>query len=60
MRRLLDADSYDSAFYGDLLIVTFELEKLSGEEQAGDDAEAVAYYPLGDAPHWRSARTKRR
>jgi ADP-ribose pyrophosphatase YjhB (NUDIX family) len=48
--RLLDADSYESAFYGELLIVTFELEKLGGEEQAGDDAEEVAYYPLSEVP----------
>ncbi|MGD2111081.1 MAG: NUDIX hydrolase [Phycisphaerae bacterium] len=48
--RLLDADSYESDFYGELLIVTFELERTGGEVQAGDDAEAVAYYPLADVP----------
>jgi ADP-ribose pyrophosphatase YjhB (NUDIX family) len=48
--RLLDADSYDSAFYGELLIVSFELEKVGGMEQAGDDAEIVAYFPLDRLP----------
>lgn len=48
--RLVDADSYDSDHYGDLLIVTFELEKTGGEEQAGDDADDVGYFPLGRHP----------
>lgn len=48
--RLLDSDSFDSDFYGDLLIVTFELEKTGGVEQAGDDAEAVAYFALDELP----------
>lgn len=48
--RLLDADSYESDFYGDLLIVTFEVQKLGGKEQAGDDAEEVAYFSLDATP----------
>ena len=48
--RLLDADSFDSSFYGELLIVTFEMEKTDGREQAGDDAEEVCYFPLGQYP----------
>lgn len=48
--RLLDADSYQSDFYGDLLIVTFELAKIEGVEQAGDDAEAVSYFPINSLP----------
>ncbi len=48
--RLLDADSFESDFYGELLIVSFELEKLGGKERAGDDAEAVAYFPLDQLP----------
>ena len=48
--RLLDTDSYDSDFYGELLIVTFEQEKTGGEEAAGDDAEEVAYFPLNWLP----------
>ena len=48
--RLLDTDSYDSDYYGDLLIVTFEVQKIGGDEQAGDDAEQVAYFPLDATP----------
>ena len=48
--RLLDADSFVSSFYGELLIVTFEMEKTNGLEQAGDDAEEVRYFPLGQHP----------
>ena len=48
--RLLDADSFDSDFYGELLIVTYELQKIGGSEQAGDDAEEVRYYPVAEPP----------
>jgi len=48
--RLLDTDSFDSDFYGELLIVTFELEKEGGTERAGDDAEAVRYFPMDELP----------
>lgn len=48
--RLLDTDSYSSDFYGDLLIVTFEMEKIDGIEQAGDDAEEVEYFPIYAMP----------
>jgi len=48
--RLLDADSYASDHYGDLLIVTFELEKTGGMESPGDDAEDVAYFSLSALP----------
>jgi 8-oxo-dGTP diphosphatase len=47
---LLHADSYHSAFYGDLLIVSFEVVKTGGVERAGDDAEDVGYFPLDDLP----------
>jgi 8-oxo-dGTP diphosphatase len=48
--RLLDADSYQSDFYGDLLIVTFEVLHVGGRETPGDDADAVAYFPLDGLP----------
>lgn len=48
--RLLDAASHDNPVYGDLLIVTFEVHKTGGEEQAGDDAEDVGYFPISDLP----------
>ncbi len=48
--RLLAADSLPSEHYGDLLIVTFEIQKLAGHEQPGDDAEEVHYFPIGRHP----------
>jgi ADP-ribose pyrophosphatase YjhB (NUDIX family) len=48
--RLLDADSSESSHYGDLLIVTFEMERVRGQEQAGDDAEEVRYFPIDQHP----------
>jgi len=47
---LIDSDSFHSDFYGDLLIVTFEIEKIGGSESPGDDAEAVRYFPIGQHP----------
>ena len=48
--RLIDADSWKGAFYGDVLVVTFEVEKLLGSERAGDDAEEVDYFPIDQLP----------
>lgn len=48
--RLIDADSWTGPFYGDLLIVTFEVEKTGGVERAGDDADAVEYFPIDQLP----------
>jgi 8-oxo-dGTP diphosphatase len=48
--RLIDADSWNSTFYGDLLVVTFEVEKIAGTETPGDDAEEVAYFPIDRLP----------
>jgi 8-oxo-dGTP diphosphatase len=47
---LLDADSYESEHYGDLLIMTFEVRRIGGAEKAGDDAEEVGYFPLEALP----------
>lgn len=47
---LLDADSFESGHYGDLLIVSFEVEKIGGMETAGDDAVDVGYFPLDGLP----------
>jgi len=50
VHQLLDIDSYESDFYGDLLIVTYEFEKTGGAEHPGDDADAVAYFPIDELP----------
>jgi len=48
--RLIDADSWSSSFHGDLLVVTFEVEKVAGIETPGDDAEDAGYYPFDQLP----------
>ncbi len=48
--RLLDADSVESSHYGDLLIVTYEMQKTGGSEQPGDDAEETRYFPIEQHP----------
>jgi len=48
--RLIDADSWKSSVYGDLLVVTFEVQKLSGTETPGDDAEEVGYFAIDQLP----------
>ena len=48
--RLIDVDSSHGPFYGDVLVVTFEVEKLLGMERPGDDAGEVDYFPLDLLP----------
>lgn len=48
--RLIDANSFESQVYGDLLIVTFEMQKVGGAETAGDDAAEVRYFPIYHPP----------
>lgn len=48
--RLLEADSATSSHYGDLLIVTFEMQKIGGSERPGDDAEETRYFPIEQLP----------
>ena len=48
--RLIDADSWSGKFYGELLVVTFEVEKLNGTETPGDDASEVEYFPIDRLP----------
>jgi ADP-ribose pyrophosphatase YjhB (NUDIX family) len=48
--QLVDVSSHRNPFYGDLLIVTFEAEKIGGGERAGDDAADWAYFPARSLP----------
>lgn len=48
--RLINAESSHGPFYGDVLVVAFEVEKLLGMERAGDDAEELDYFPLDQLP----------
>ncbi|MDD5009307.1 MAG: NUDIX hydrolase [Syntrophorhabdaceae bacterium] len=48
--QLIDVSSHKNSFYGDLLIVSFEAEKLGGQERAGDDAIGYGYFPVMNLP----------
>lgn len=48
--QLVDVSSHTNVLYGDLLIVTFEVEKIGGEERAGDDALECRYFPVRGMP----------
>lgn len=48
--QLVDVSSHRNSVYGDLLIVTFEAERISGTERAGDDAFDCAYFPAMSLP----------
>jgi len=48
--RLLDVDSYKSRFYGDLLFLTFVVEKSGGKLAAGDDSAQARFWPIHRIP----------
>ena len=48
--QLLDVGSHINPMYGELLIVTFEVEKTGGAEKAGDDASEARYFPVMNLP----------
>ena len=48
--RLLDTNSRYNEIYGDLIWVTFEVKKTSGNVIAGDDARDAKYFPINDLP----------
>lgn len=48
--RLLDVDSYKSRFYGDLLFLTFVVDKSAGKPVAGDDSAQARFWPIDETP----------
>lgn len=48
--RLLDAETEVSPHYGNMLIMAYEVEYLSGRIKAGDDAKDVRFFPINDLP----------
>ncbi len=48
--QLVDVDSHRNPLYGELLIVTFEAETVSGTAAAGDDASECRYFPIMSLP----------
>lgn len=47
---LVHVDSTANYFYGDLLFLTFEIERIGGQLSAGDDAIDAKYFSLGKIP----------
>jgi ADP-ribose pyrophosphatase YjhB (NUDIX family) len=48
--RLMDVDSYKSRFYGDLLFLTFVVEKIAGKVVAGDDSAQAKFFTIDRIP----------
>jgi 8-oxo-dGTP diphosphatase len=48
--KLLDVDSYKSRFYGDLLFLTFIVQKTGGKLCAGDDCSHARFWPANKLP----------
>ena len=48
--QLIDVSSHKNPLYGDLIIVSFEAEKIGGEEESGDDASDCRYFPVMSLP----------
>jgi len=48
--QLIDVSSEYNPLYGDVLIVTFEAEKIGGIERPGDDASECRYFPIMSLP----------
>ena len=48
--EILDVFSETNEVYGEVLVVTFEAERVSGTETAGDDAIDCGYFPLANLP----------
>ena len=48
--QLLSANSTPNYLYGDLLVVSFEIEHTDGTPNAGDDALQVQFFPVTNCP----------
>lgn len=48
--RLLDTVSYRDEFYGDLIWISFEVQRRGGKIVAGDDARDARYWPVAQCP----------
>jgi len=48
--RLLDTVSYRDEFYGDLIWISFEVQRRGGKRVAGDDARDARYWPIAQTP----------
>jgi len=48
--RLLNAQTVMDSFYGDMLILCYEVEQIGGEIKAADDAKDARFFPIDDFP----------
>lgn len=48
--QVVDVGSDFTTLYGELLVITYEAEKIGGHEEAGDDAAAFGYFPIAELP----------
>ncbi len=48
--RLIDAVTARNYFYGNLVMISFEVQDVHGNPAPGDDAEAVTFFPLDRVP----------
>jgi len=48
--RLLDAQTEDEPFYGNMLVLCYEVEQVGGGIKAGDDAKDARFFPIADFP----------
>ena len=48
--QIVDVFSESNEVYGEVLVVTFEAERVGGTETAGDDAIDCGYFPLANLP----------
>lgn len=48
--RIIDVDTIDNYFYGNLAIVTYEIKATGGHLRPGDDADDAAYHPIMRLP----------
>jgi len=48
--RLVDAVTARNYFYGNIVMISFEVDHVHGTPSPGDDAEAVSFFPLDDIP----------
>lgn len=48
--RLIDVASRVNGYWGDVVLIGYEIEVIGGELQAGDDASEVSFFPEADLP----------
>jgi len=48
--RLIDAETEHNLFYGNIVILAYEVENTGGELKAGDDAKDARFFPINDLP----------